>query len=182
MGRWFVAFGLLIIAIILAFIIFSVTGVIDAPTLFWKLGLRISWLEPYLETYSRGKDIENWLAAQEEELGIRASEVEAYAQELKTQEEQLEESIQKFIKEETELLEHITKLEEELSERRNIQRLAEIYTEMGAEEAARILEEAGQELALQILTWMDERDAADILTKLPTNLAVALSKQLGQHK
>lgn len=181
MGKWFLAFGLLIVAIITAFTIFAVSGVLDAPALFWQLGLKISWLEPHLQIYAQGQDAETWLKDQEAQLAGRAGEIEGYAQDLRSREEQLEQLAQELARQETDLKKRRADFAEELAARRNIKRLAEIYSEMPPEEGARILEKAQPELVLQILSWMDERDAARILALLPTGLAVTLSNELKQR-
>lgn len=181
MGRWFLAFGLLTAAVLIAFVILSVTGVIDAPGLFWQIALNSSRLKPHLETYSQGREAEEWIAGKYAELEAEKEELVAFERELKTEKERLEQEALELTKKETQLQADKAAFAKELNQRHNVRRLAEIYREMSADEAARLLEGAEQNLALQILTWMDERDAADILTKLPTNLAVSLSKQLRQE-
>ena len=53
MGRWILVTLLLTGALVVAFVILSVTNVIDGPSLFLKFGLSFSRLQPHLETYSR---------------------------------------------------------------------------------------------------------------------------------
>lgn len=180
MGKWFLVISLLLVAILVAFGIFIVTGVIDGPALFWRLGLKSAWLQPHLETYSHGKDAQNWILGQEQELQEQAADLKRREATLELKAEELEQRAQQLDKREVELNKQQATLVAEQGQRRNVQKLAEIYTEMSPEEAARILEKLDQALVLDILVSMDVQDAATILTKLPTNLAVTLSKQLGQ--
>lgn len=180
MGRWVLVTMLLILSILVAFGIFVATGVIDGPALFWQVGLKIAWLQPHLETYSHGQDGEAWIAAQEEELKLYSEELDLREAELIHRAEQLEQRTQELDKRESDLQKQIANFQGEQAQRHNIQKLAEMYTEMPPEESARILEKLDQSLIIEILLFMDMRDAANILTKLPTNLAVALSKELGQ--
>lgn len=180
MGRWVLVTILLILSILVAFGIFIVTGVIDGPALFWDVGLKISWLQPHLETYSHGKYGEEWIAAQEVELKLYEEQLGLKEAELELRHEQLEQRAQELDKRESELEKRTLSFQGELAQRHNVQKLAEMYTEMAPEESARILEKLDQSLILGILLDMDMRDAANILAKLPTNLAVALSKELGQ--
>lgn len=180
MRRWFLVIGLLLIAIISAFVVFSITGVIDTPALFWNAAQSISWLEPYAATYSRGLDVEGWMKEQQLEIDRQWSELHQTEEDLQSQKTALEQHSQSLDQREQKLRQQEESLQREIAERRNIQRLAEIYAEMPTEEAARILEEMDQDLVLNILAEMDMRDAAMILTMFPTNLAVSLSKQLGK--
>ncbi len=180
MGRWVLVTMLLILSILVAFGIFVATGVIDGPALFWQVGLKIAWLQPHLETYSHGLDGEAWIAAQEEELQSYSTELQQREAELEKRAQQLEQKSQELDKRESEFQKQLAVLEGERAQRHNVQKLAEIYTEMTPDESARILEKLDQPLILEILLFMDMHDVANILTKLPTNLAVALSKELGQ--
>lgn len=180
MGRWVLVTMLLILSILLAFGIFVATGVIDGPALFWNVGLKIAWLQPHLETYSHGQYGEAWIAAQEEELKLYSNELDLRAEELDKRADQLEQMDQELTKREDDLKAQMLGFQGEQAKRYNVQKLAEMYTEMPPEESARILEKLEQTLIIEILLDMDMRDAANILAKLPTNLAVALSKELGQ--
>lgn len=180
MGRWVLVTMLLILSIIVAFGIFVATGVIDGSALFWQVGPKIAWLQPHLETYSHGLDGEAWIGAQEEKLQLYSTELTLREAELEDWSERLEQRAQQLDKQESELHKQVANFQAEQAQRHNVQKLAEIYTEMTPEEGAKILEKLDQSLILDILLSMDMRDAANILTKLPTNLAVALSKELGQ--
>jgi len=61
-----------------------------------------------------------------------------------------------------------------------VQNLAQIYSGMDPADAARILQQLDRGLILQVLLQMDSYEAAQILIALPTNLAAALSEQLGR--
>lgn len=180
MRRWFLVIGLLLVAIISAFVVFSITGVIDTPALVWNAAQSISWLKPHAATYSRGLDVEGWMDEQQREIDRQLTELRQSEEALQQLQTQLDQRSQLLDQREQNLNEREETLQKELTERRNIQRLAEIYTEMPVEEAARILEKMEQQLVLDILVEMDMRDAADILTMFPTNLAVSLTKQMGR--
>lgn len=179
MGKWVLVTSLLMLSIVVAFGIFIVTGVIDGPALFWRIGPKIAWLQPYLQTYSHGLDGEVWLDAQKAELEKQLAEVQLQQSELDQEAEQLEERSQLLEKLAGDLEKEKSLFQAEQAQRRSVAKLAEIYTEMAPEEAAKILGELDQSLILEILLSMDIRDAASVLTRLPTNLAVALSKELG---
>ena len=82
MGRWILVTLLLTGALVVAFVILSVTNVIDGPALLWKFGLSISWLQPHLETYSRGIQSEECMAARESELEAEQGRVADFETEL----------------------------------------------------------------------------------------------------
>lgn len=180
MDRWLLVTVLLIIAIVVAFTILTATGVIDGPALFWKLGPKITWLEPHLETYSRGQDSEEWIAAQEEELRSELVKLRGREEELADLEKQLQQQIQALDRREADLEKWQGQLQSEQAQRRNVQTLAELYSEMPAADAATILQKLDQPLLLEILLLMEMQDAADILIQLPTDLAVSLSERLGE--
>lgn len=179
MGRWILVTLLLTGALVVAFVILSVTNVIDGPALLWKFGLSISWLQPHLETYSRGSQSEEWMAARESELEAEQGRVADFETELLALEKELEQRKQALERREAELDKREAELEAERAQRRNVQTLAELYSEMPPAEAAPILQKLDQPLLLEILLAMDTQDAANVLLQLPTDLAAALSKSLG---
>lgn len=179
MGRWFLAVTLLLIAVLVAFGIFVATGVIDGTALFWRIGMNVEWMKPHLETYVRGQDAEGFVARFDDELQQETKELEQRESQLQAEQAELNERAEQLDRRERELNSLADKLEAEQAQRRNVQRLAEIYTEMTAQDAARILAELEQELILDILLEMDMQDAANILIELPTNLAADLSEKLG---
>ena len=86
--RWFLVIGLLLVAIISAFVVFSITGVIDTPALVWNAAQSISWLKPHAATYSRGLDVEGWMDEQQREIDRQLAELrqsEEALQQLQTQ-------------------------------------------------------------------------------------------------
>lgn len=180
MGRWVLAFTFLLIAVLAAFVVLSVTGVIDGPALLWSWAGRIDWLQPHLATYSRGQEAETWIAAQEAELMAMLADLENRYEELRASQNRLEQRSQQLDKRESELAAWEARLQAEAEHRRSVQNLAEIYSGMQPQDAAHILQELDRELVLQVLLEMDTFTAADILTLLPTNLAAALSKELGR--
>lgn len=180
MGRWILVVTLLFVAIILAFGIFVATGVIDGSALVWRFGNEIGWIRPHLQTYGHGQDAEAWIATQQEDLQQTISELERREIALATNQEELEQRSALLDRREADLDEQVANLQALQEQSRSAQTLAEIYTEMSAEEAARILQELDQDLILDILLHMDMLYAANILTELPTNLAVALSEKMGQ--
>lgn len=180
MGKWFLAVTLLLVAVVVAFSIFVVTGVIDGPALFWRLGMNISWIQPHLETYAHGQDAEGYVARYEAEVVQKREELSKWEAELEARSQELDERLKQLDRRETQLNNLAEKLQAEQAQRQNVRTLAEIYKEMIAADAARILEGMEQELLLNVLLNMDKQDAANILRELPTNLAVALSEKIGQ--
>lgn len=180
MGRWLLAITFLIIAVIVAFSIFVATGVIDGPALFWRWGLQIHWLKPHLETYAHGQDAEAWIAQKEEEIRGQAADLDSRAAELQTLQGKLDQRAQQLDKRETDLAAMEAKLQAEQEQRRSVQTLAELYSGMDPADAARILQQLDREIVLDVLLQMDVYDASQILIALPTNLAAALSEQMGR--
>ncbi len=180
MGRWVLAITFLLISLIVAFGILVATGVIDGPALFWRWGMRIGWLQPHLETYAHGRDAEGWIAQQETELRAKLTEVERREADLQAELGKLEQRAQQLDKRESELAAWEARLQQEQEQRRNVQSLAQIYSGMDAADAARILQALDQDLLLEVLLELDTFQAAEIMALLPTNLAAALSKQMGQ--
>ena len=180
MRKWVLVILLLLVAIVVAFSIFAVTGVIDAPALFWNLGMKIGWIEPHLKIYAIGQDSESWIAAQQEQMQLKEGELSERAAELETYEKQLQQRAQELDDREATIATASARLQSDQDQRKNVQTLAALYKEMTPAESARILEKLDQELILDVLLSMDLQDAASILMELPTNLAVALSEKLGQ--
>jgi flagellar motility protein MotE (MotC chaperone) len=178
--KWILVIVLLLAAIITAFTIFAVTGVIDAPALFWNLGMKIGWIEPHLKVYAIGQDAEQWIAGQLDELAQKARELEEREAALGNEQEQLEQRRLQLDAREASINAASEKLAKEQEQLRSVQTLAALYTEMGPEEAAPILAKLEQDLILDVLLSMDMAEAALVLTELPTDLAVALSKQLAK--
>ncbi len=180
MRKWLLAIFLLLIAVVVAFNIFVFTGVIDGPALFWDIGMKIGWIEPHLKVYATGENAEAWIGAQQEELGLREADLQARESKLRADQLQLEQRAQQLDGREVSIQVASDKLQGDQDQLRSVQTLAALYTEMTAVDAARILEKLDQKLILNVLLNMDRQDAANILIELPTNLAVALSEQLGQ--
>lgn len=180
MGKWFLVIVLLLVAVLVAFGIFIATGVIDGPALFWKWGLKTPWLEPYLATYAVGQDAETWVSKRQGEFDELLASIQEREAALVIKADELEQRSQQLDKREMEIAKQRNTLVTEQAQRQNVNRLAELYTEMPADEVANILAKLETDLILHVLLAMDVQDAATILTKLPTNLAVTLSKQLGQ--
>ncbi|NMB01727.1 MAG: hypothetical protein GX971_09505 [Firmicutes bacterium] len=179
MGKWVLAVTLLLVAVVVAFSIFVVTGVIDGPALFWRLGTNISWMKPHLETYAHGQDAEAFVARYEDELQQRTEALKTREAELVELSNQLDQRMVQLDRREAELKTLTDKLQAEQDQRRSVRNLAEIYTEMIAADAARILAGMDQGLVLDVLLYMDKQDAANIMKELPTNLAVSVAEKMG---
>lgn len=179
MGKWFLVTMLLIVAVVAMVVVFSVTGVIDAPALALQAARSIGWLKPYVETYDVGRTAEEWQQAQLEELEAVRGELAEWERSLKQLADELEQRSQLLDRRQRELEAQSAALAEERSSLLNIQHLAEIYTEMDTAEAARILGKMNEAEVLEILAVMDVRTAARILEALPTDRAASLSRRLG---
>ncbi|HKM42409.1 MAG TPA: hypothetical protein VJZ70_00265 [Limnochordia bacterium] len=180
MRKWILAFFLLLLAIIVAFSIFVWTGVIDGPALFRDVGMKIGWVEPHLKVYAIGQDTEAWVESQQAELELQLKELAQREAQLLADHQQLEQRAGQLDSREATINTQSTKLQEQEEQRRSVQTLAALYTEMDAVDVARILEKLDKKLILDVLLQMDMQDAAVILTELPTNLAVTLSEELVQ--
>lgn len=172
MGRWMLVSLFLIIAIITAVVVFAVTGVIDAPALAWQAAHSIGWLEPYLETYEIGQDVEAWKNEQLIELNQVRDDLAQRELALAAWEKELEQKAQMLERQEAQL-------EAQRAQRMNVSHLAQIYSEMDELEAARILENMNDDDVLQILAVMETGTAARILEAVSTDKAASLSRKLG---
>jgi flagellar motility protein MotE (MotC chaperone) len=180
LGKWVLAITFLLLSIVLAFSILTITGVIDGTALLWRWASRIAWLHPHLETYSHGQDAEAWVADQEARLLARFADLESREAELQASLARLEQQAQQLTKRENDLAAWEARLQAEEENKRSVQNLAQIYSGMDPADAARILQQLDRGLILQVLLQMDSYEAAQILIALPTNLAAALSEQLGR--
>lgn len=180
MRKWILAFFLLLLAVIVAFSIFVATGVIDGPALFWDVGMKIGWVEPHLKVYAIGQDAEGWMDEERAELRLKLAELEELETQLKLDRQQFEQRVLELDGREASITMQANKLREQEEQRRNVQTLAALYTEMNPADVAQIIQNLDKKLILSVLLQMDMQDAADILSQLPTNLAVALSEELGQ--
>jgi flagellar motility protein MotE (MotC chaperone) len=178
-GKWVLVTIFLITAIIAAVVVFSVTGVIDAPALVLKGARSIGWLEPHVEVYEIGKAAEEWQNEQLRSLDQIRQELDGREQALAALADELEQRAQTLDRREAELEAQAAALAQARAERMNVQHLAEIYTEMETAEAARILEKMNEAEVLEILAVMDVRTTARILEALPTERAASLSRRLG---
>jgi len=178
--KWILAFFLLVLAIMVAFSIFVFTGVIDGPALFWDVGMKVGWVEPHLKVYAIGQDAEGWVESQQTELELKLDELEQREAQLRADRQQLDQRALQLDTRETTIEAAAKRLDGEQDKLKSVQTLATLYTEMGPHEAAQILEKLDRKLILDVLLRMDIQDAALILVELPTNLAVALSEELGQ--
>jgi len=178
--KWILVFFLLLIAIIVAFSIFAVTGVIDAPALFWDVGTKIGWIEPHLKVYAIGQDAEGWIENELLELQLKQEELDQREAQLRADRQLLEQRALELDSREASIETRASKVQEQEEQRRNIQTLASLYASMDAADAAQIIEKLDKDLVLRVLLQMDMQDAAVILTELPTNLAVTFSEALGQ--
>jgi flagellar motility protein MotE (MotC chaperone) len=166
-GKWVLVSIFLIVAIVTAFVVFAVTGVIDAPALALRAARSIDWLKPHVEVYEVGKAAEDWQKEQLGELEDIRNGLAERERALEALADELEQRSQALDRREADLEAQARALAQARAERLNVQHLAEIYTEMDTVEAARILEK------------MDVRTAARILEALPTERAASLSRRLG---
>ncbi len=178
MGKWTLAIIFLIIAIVTAVVVFSVTGVIDAHALALKIARSISWLAPYVETYERGQAVEAWQTEQFGYLENIRIDLDQRELALMARERELEQREQLLERRQAELEAERENLARERASRVNVEHLAEIYTEMDPVEAARILRQMETSKVIDILSLMDARSAALILESMPTDQAASLSSQL----
>jgi len=177
-GKWTLAIIFLIVAIVTAVVVFSVTGVIDGPALMLRIARSIDWLAPYVETYERGQAVEAWQAEQFGYLDKIRTDLDQRELALLVREKELDQREQLLERRQNELEAEREGLAKERASRVNVEHLAEIYTEMDPVEAARILRQIDAAKAIDILSLMDARSAALILESMPTEQAASLSSQL----
>ncbi len=171
MFKWLLAVLALFFALFTALIVFSITGVIEPQTYLLQAIRETDWAEPYVNAYDIGLDVEKWRRQEDQKLVEAWSDVEearAAIQQARTALEQRESALNS--REE--------RLEARLAANRNVQRLAELYTEMAPQEAVEILKLMEEAMVAEILLSMAPQDASIILASMPPELAASLSRQL----
>lgn len=168
MGKLFLSILALLVAIITAAVILTITGVIHPQGLLINIAYSIDSIAPHLETYERGSDVESWQADEQRRLDEAWEQLEARNLELDRKKTQLADL-------ETKLSIQENNLHQGLAEQQNRKKLIELYTEMTPEDAVNIFKVMDEDLALSIILGMDSRTAADILARLPSELAASLS-------
>ncbi len=170
MVKWLTAIYTLIISVLLALVILTVTGVIHPQAALIEYAQSIPAFAPYIETYYIGADWEKWHRQRQAELEAEKQELEHLKERLELKQRELEEFSATLARQEQTLA---AARERQL----NAANLAQLYTQMRPEEAVEILQLMDQALVLDILTAMDHETAALILAALSPELAAQLSSQ-----
>ncbi len=170
MLKWTLAIIFLIISIVVAGVILTITGVIAPQEHLVNFGKSIPWLAPYIETYYIGLDTVEWSVQEEDKIQQAWTEIYKKEIELEGHQQKLKDLEARLVRQEKALMEQKDKSQ-------SIANLATLYGKMRPEEAAPILQLLDKELVLQIILAMDVDMAATILSLLPSNLAAELSSQ-----
>lgn len=171
MVKWLLAVLALLIAVLSAAVVFAITGVIEPQSYLLQTVRSMDWAEPYIETYETGRIAQEWRREEEEQLLAAWGEVEAAREELQRERAALDQRQEVVAREEE-------RLDDRLAAARNVQRLAELYTDMAPQEAVEILKLMEEALVAEILLTMASEDASIIMASMPPELAASLSRQL----
>ena len=91
MVKWLTAIYTLIISVLLALVILTVTGVIHPQTALIEYAQSIPAFAPYIETYYIGADWEKWHSQRQAELEAEKQELEHLKESLELKQRELEE-------------------------------------------------------------------------------------------
>ncbi len=168
MLKWLSAIYTLIISLIIAGVILTITGVINPQATIINYAGTMPAFAPYFETYSIGAHWQNWRQQQDVEIELARQELEEIHLELVAKEKQLEELSNSLARQEQALSDEVLK-------NKSVANLAHLYTEMRPEEAVAILQLMEEDLVLDVILAMDSESAALILASLPPEMAAQLS-------
>lgn len=178
MSKWILVLLSLVVAILSALVIFTITGVIEPQDKLLEWAESVEWLNPYIVTYSKGLDAEQWRSEEQQQIQQAWQEIEEERSRLGQLQDEIAHEQASLQRERQQLEDQLRALEERQATLRSIGRLAELYQEMPTQESSRILQTLDDDLILAILLELDPRDAAEILTRFPTELAASLSNKL----
>ncbi len=185
MTKWILAILALVFAITTAFVILTITGVVQPQPWIESFVEGQPRLRPYLETYRRGLEVEAWLAEQEQLLELEHQDVAQQQDEFNEARQQLAQWEMDLDAREKTLDEAFAQLERQQAELRNAQAeevntllLADMYSEMRPADAAEIFERMDEATALDILRAMDPRRSSPLVAAMNRELAARLSRQL----
>lgn len=170
MFKWVAAIISLIIAVIGASVVLTITGVIQPQDAILEYSRSISWLAPHIEIYSIGQDNQAWLAEKEQEITLAWNDVENERLML-IQERQRLENLETRLDRQEQDLNNAKKINQSVAS------LATLYSNMRPEEAVEIMELLDSSLVLDILQTMEIETAALILSSFSPELAAELSGQ-----
>lgn len=170
MFKWVAAVFSLIIALIVASVILTITGVIQPQAAILEYGHSVSWIAPHLEIYAIGQENQSWLSEKEQTIALAWSEIEDDRLILIQEKQQLEDWEARLDRQEQDLI-------NAKSFSQSVTSLATLYSNMRTEEAVEIMELLDSSLLLDVLQSMDIETAALILASFPRELAAELSGQ-----
>lgn len=170
MFRWVLTVILLILSLVVASVILTITGVIHPQDKLITYAKSISWLAPYIETYYIGLESEQWSEQEQEKIDYAWVEINQKEQELAEEKQKLRDLEDRLTRQEQALIDKENKSQSAAN-------LAALYGKMQPEEAVDILVLMDRNLVLDIILAMDDEMAADILVSLPSDFAAELSSQ-----
>ncbi len=177
---------LFLFSVVVLFVVLQVTGLWDWLNPLTCHLASTSVLAPHVEMYRLGR--EDWrvlqdekarLATWEAELQARAERLAEQEDALKRAQDELEQERARAAAWEAELMTRQAAVERLEDEQRALERVRELYEEMRPQEAARILADMSDDEVARLLDDMDPRTASAILSALPIDKAVVVSRLLG---
>jgi len=175
--KWLATIYTLVISVIIACIILTVTGVIHPQELVLDCMASIPAFAPYVEAYNIGKEQESWRQQQQAELDLQIQQLVLQREELESLRQQLLTWDRQLTEKENDLLRQEEALKAQQAKAKSIADLAQLYMQMRPEEAAAILKLMDNNMVLDIILAMDKETAALILVALPPTMAAELSSQ-----
>lgn len=177
MKKWALVIIFFLISLITATTILTIMGIISPQETLGKWAERIPVFKPHIETYRAGLESEEWRANQYEAIMEEKESIEAERKDLEIEKAHIAQQWRDLERREAALQRQQGEFELQVKRQQNLAKLAELYEEMAAQEGARIIQELDEEDIVTILTQMDTRQASQILSILPTDLAARVSSR-----
>lgn len=177
---------LFITSVVVLFVVLQVIGLWDWLNPLTRHLASTPVLAPHVEMYRLGR--EDWRVLQDEQARLASWETELKAQAdrlaeqesaLKRAQDELEQAWARVAAWEAELASRQAAVERLEDEQRSLERVRELYEAMRPQEAARIMADMSDDEVARLLEDMDPRTASAILTALPVDKAVIVSRTLG---
>lgn len=170
MFRWVLAVILLILSLVVASVILTITGVIHPQDKLIDFATSIPWLAPHIEIYQIGLESQQWSDKEQAKIDSAWIEINQKEQELARQEQTLRDLDDRLTRQEQALTDKMNK-------NQSVASLAALYGKMRPEEVVDILVLMDKNLVLETILAMDGETAAAVFASLPSDLAAELSSQ-----
>lgn len=185
MKKLMLAFLSLIVALIVALVVFVKLGYIDVPSHVLSLLEKSEAAEEYMAVYHLGLQyqegllsIEDALAERKEQLSQVQAELEARKAELVEMQNELEATAKNLDTRAAAFRDNQKKLELREAELAAQDRMAKVYADMEPKAAAKILLSLNTAESADLLRRMSNKDVTEILPELPPDQAAELGRAI----